>query len=69
MMVNVDIGLVARHAHGLIIACVAPNYPGASPDYDGVGLLHHARLYLDSRPMPHIFSMLSQRVIVSIEIP
>jgi hypothetical protein len=69
MMVNVDIGLVARHAHGLIVACVAPNYPRATPDYDGVCLLHHARLYLDSRPMPHVFGMIHQRVIVSIEIP
>ena len=69
MMIAVDIGLVARHAHGLIVACVAPNYPRATPDYDGVCLLHHARLYLDSRPMPHVFGMIHQRVIVSIEIP
>ena len=48
MMVDIDIGLVARHAHGLIVACVAPNYPRPAADYDGVRLLHHARLYLDS---------------------
>jgi hypothetical protein len=68
-MVDVDIGLVARHAHGLIVARVAGHYPGAATNYDRVSLLYLTGLYFDSRPMPYVFDILRQRIIVSIEIP
>jgi hypothetical protein len=69
MMVYVDIGLVARHAHGLIVACVVGHYPGAATNYDRVCLLNLARLYLDGRPMPYVFDILRQRIIIAIKIP
>jgi hypothetical protein len=69
MIVDVDIGLIARHAHGLIVACVAAHYPGAAANHDRVCLLHLTGLYLDSRPMPHVFDILRQRIIVAVKIP
>lgn len=68
-MVDVDIGLVARHTHGLIVACVVGHYPGAATNYDRVCLLNLVRLYLDSRTMSYIFDILRQRIIIAIEIP
>jgi hypothetical protein len=67
-MVDVDIGLVARHAHRLIVACVVGHYPRAATNYDRVCLLYLTRLYLDGRPMSYIFDILRQRIIISIEI-
>lgn len=67
-MIDVDIGLVARHANGLIVACVVCHYPGTATNYDRVCLLNLARLYLDGRPMSYVFDILRQRIIVSIEI-
>ena len=69
MMVDVDIGLVARHAHRLIVACVIGHYPGAATNYDRVSLLYLTRLYLDGRPMTYVFHILRQRIIIAIEIP
>ena len=68
MIIDFDIGLIARHAHRLIVACMASHYPGATTNNDRVSLLNLARLYLYSRPVPHVFGILRQRIVIGVEI-
>ena len=68
MIGNVDIWMISRYAHRLIVSCMSSQAARASPYYNRVCFLYLSTLHLCGRSMPMINDMIRKRLIVSIEI-